>query len=139
VARHHPVFADMTDPLKANYWLHVTESKFRLLISSELQNILFAAQQRCGSTSAWWATYTTALQDNQKVSRNEFHTVFREDHILTGIMHCKQREFLDLQQGTDSVYEYIRMFNYLAQYGTYHVDTVEKNAKLFRKGLILPL
>jgi hypothetical protein len=43
----------------------------------------------------------------------------------------KLREFLDLQQGTDSVYEYIKKFNYLAQYGTHHVDTDEKKAELF--------
>jgi hypothetical protein len=47
-------------------------------------------------------------------------------------MHRNLREFLDLQQGTDDVYEYIRKFNYLAQYGTHHVDIDEK-AKLFRK------
>jgi hypothetical protein len=37
------------------------------------------------------------------------------------------------------VYEYIEKFNYLAQYGTHHVDTIEKKAELFRKGLTLPL
>jgi hypothetical protein len=37
------------------------------------------------------------------------------------------------------VYEYIRKFNYLAQYGSHHVDTDEKKAELFRRGLSLPL
>jgi hypothetical protein len=37
------------------------------------------------------------------------------------------------------VYEYIKKFNYLAQYGTHHVDTDDKKAELFRKGLSLPL
>jgi hypothetical protein len=37
------------------------------------------------------------------------------------------------------VYEYIKKFNYLAQYGIHHVDTDEKKAKLFRKGMNLPL
>jgi hypothetical protein len=37
------------------------------------------------------------------------------------------------------VYEYIRKFNYLTQYGTNHVDTDEMNAKLFGRGLGLPL
>jgi hypothetical protein len=46
---------------------------------------------------------------------------------------------LDLQQGIDSVYEYIIKLNYLAQYNTYHVDTNVKKAKLFRKGLSLLL
>jgi hypothetical protein len=37
------------------------------------------------------------------------------------------------------VYEYIKKFNYLEQYGTHHVDTDEKKAKLFRRGLSLLL
>jgi hypothetical protein len=46
---------------------------------------------------------------------------------------------LDLQEGTDNVYKYIKKFNYLAQYDTHHVDTDEKKAELFRRGLSLPL
>jgi hypothetical protein len=41
-------------------------------------------------------------------------------------MHRNLLEFLDLRQGTDNMYEYIRKFNYLAQYDTRHVDTDEK-------------
>jgi hypothetical protein len=37
------------------------------------------------------------------------------------------------------VNEYIRKFNYLQQYGGYHVDTDEKNAELFKNGLSLQL
>jgi hypothetical protein len=73
------------------------------------------------------------------VSWNEFCTTFRERHISVGIMHHNLREFLDLQQGTDSVYGYIKKLNYLAQYGTHHVDTDDKMVELFRKGLSLPL
>jgi hypothetical protein len=117
----------------------VTESNIRLLHFFEFQKTLFAAQQLRGSASAWWATYTTAILDNHQVSWNELCIAFREHHILAGIMRRKLWEFLDLQQGTDSVYEYIKKFNYLAQYGTHHVDTDDKNIELFRKGLSLPL
>jgi hypothetical protein len=54
-------------------------------------------------------------------------------------MRSNLREFLDLQQGTDSVHEYNEKFNYLAQNSTYHVDTDENKAELFRRGLSLPL
>jgi hypothetical protein len=37
------------------------------------------------------------------------------------------------------VYEYIKNFKYLAQYGTHHVDTDEKKAKRFKEGLSLSL
>jgi hypothetical protein len=109
----------------------VIESKFELLHCSELHKTLFVAQQLHGSASAWWAMYTVTIQDNHQMSWNEFCTAFCERHISAGIMCRKLREFLDLQQGIDSVYEYIKKFNYLAQYSTHHVDTDEKKAELF--------
>jgi hypothetical protein len=114
LATQPPEFTETTDPLEANHCLHMTESKFKLLRCSEFQKTLFVAQQLCGSASAWWATYIAAIRDNHQVSWNEFCTAFREHHISVGIMHHKLWEFLDLQQGTDSVYEYIKKFNYLA-------------------------
>jgi hypothetical protein len=44
-------------------------------------------------------------------------------------------EFLDLEQGNCSVFDYTRQFNTLAQYGSYHVDTDEKKANLYHEGL----
>jgi hypothetical protein len=139
LATQPPEFAETTDPLEANHWLRVTESKFKLLHCSEFQKTLFVAQQLHGSASAWWATYTATIRDNHQVSWNEFCTAFRERHISAGIMRRKLWEFLDLQQGTNSVYEYLKKFNYLAQYGTHHVDTDDKKAELFKRGLSLPL
>jgi hypothetical protein len=49
------------------------------------------------------------------------------------------REFLDLEQGNCSVFDYMRHFNTLAQYGSYHVDTDEKKANLKCEGLTIHL
>jgi hypothetical protein len=117
----------------------VTELKFGLLHCSEFHKTLFTAQQLRGSASAWWATYTAAIQDNHQVSWNEFCIAFRGHHLPAGTMHRNLREFLDLHQGTDNVYKYIRKFNYLTQYGTHLVDTDDQKAHLFRRGLSLPL
>jgi hypothetical protein len=139
LATQPPKGAETTDPLEANHCLHVIESKFRLLHYFEFQRTLFETPQLHGSASAWWATYTAAIQDNHQVLWDEFCEAFRGNHLLAGTMHRNLREFLDLQQGTNNVYEYIRKFNYLAQYGTHHVDTNEKKAELFRRGLSLLL
>jgi hypothetical protein len=56
-----------------------------------------------------------------------------------GLLRCKLKEFLDLEQGNHSVFNYTRQFNTLAQYGTYHVDTDEKKANLYRVGLTIHL
>jgi hypothetical protein len=43
--------------------------------------------------------------------------------------------FLDLQQGNHSIFEYCQEFNNLTWHGAHHIDTDEKKAKLFHKGL----
>jgi hypothetical protein len=55
------------------------------------------------------------------------------------LLHTKLKEFLDLEQGNRSVFNYMRQFNTLAQYGSYHVDTDEKKAILYREGLTVHL
>jgi hypothetical protein len=69
----------------------------------------------------------------------EFRTAFRDHHLSAGTMRRKLVEFLELQQGNRSVYEYIQEFNNLAQYGIHHVDTDVKKAELFCKGLTIQL
>jgi hypothetical protein len=49
------------------------------------------------------------------------------------------KEFLDLEQGNHSVFDYTRQFNTLAQYGSYHVDTDEKKANLYHEELTIQL
>jgi hypothetical protein len=132
-------FVETTDLLEANQWLRVTKSKFGLFHCLELQKTLFTAQQLHGPATDWWATYTAALQDNHQVSWSEFYKAFHEHHLSAGIMRHKLLEFLHLRQGTESVNEYIRKFNYLQQYGGHHIDTDEKKVELSRNGPSLQL
>jgi hypothetical protein len=58
----HPLtFAEVTDQLEADNWLHIIESKFGLLHCTEIQKTLFAAQQLHGPASAWWANFTATI------------------------------------------------------------------------------
>jgi hypothetical protein len=56
-----------------------------------------------------------------------------------GLLHTKLKEFLDLEQGNYSVFDYTRQFNSLTQYRSYHIDTDEKKANLYRAGLTIHL
>jgi hypothetical protein len=100
---------------------------------------LYAMQQLRGATGAWWASYITTLQNDHHVPWGEFRTAFRAHHLSVGLLFSKLNEFLDLEQGNRSVFDYTRQFNTLAQYGTYHVDTDEKKANLYRAGLTIHL
>jgi hypothetical protein len=50
---HPPMFAEASDPLEADNWLHTTKSKFELLHCIEYQKTLYVAQQLHGSFGAW--------------------------------------------------------------------------------------
>jgi hypothetical protein len=114
LATHPPVFADTTDPLEADSWLHTTESKFGLLYCTEYQKTLYTTQQLRGSAGAWWASYIAALPSDHQVQWGEFRTAFRAHHQSTGLLRTKLKEFLDLEQGNRSVFDYTRQFNTLA-------------------------
>jgi hypothetical protein len=100
---------------------------------------LYAAQQLRGAAGAWWASYIAILPDDHHVPLGEFCTAFRTHHLSTGLLCSKLKEFLDHEQGNHSVFDYMRQFNTLAQYGTYHVNTTEKKANLYRARLTIHL
>jgi hypothetical protein len=114
LATHLPVFVDATDPLKADNWLHTTESKFGILHCTEYQKTLYVAQQLRGSAGAWWASYIAALPVDHHVPWGEFCTAFPTHHLSVGLLYTKLKEFLDLEQGNHSVFDYRREFNTFA-------------------------
>jgi hypothetical protein len=129
----------VTDPLEADNWLYTTESKFGLLHYTKYQKTLYAAQQLRGAAGAWWASYIATLPNDHHVPWDEFRTAFCSHHLSVGLLCSKLKEFLDLEQGNCSVFNYTRQFNTLAQYDTYHVDTYEKKANLYSVGLTIHL
>jgi hypothetical protein len=58
-ATHPPLLTETGEPLKADHWFRMMESKFGLLHCTKVLKTLFAAQQLRGDASAWWANYTT--------------------------------------------------------------------------------
>jgi hypothetical protein len=132
----HPLLCiEAGEPLEADHWLQVMESKFMLLCCTEVQKTLFATQQLWGDTSAWWANYTATRPMNYHVSWAEFHNAFHAYYIPAGVMRKKRQEFMDLKQGGRSVHDYSKQFNHLAQYTLDQADTDEKKKDRFMIGL----
>jgi hypothetical protein len=96
-------------------------------------------QQLHGPMSAWWSNFTATIHDGHQVLWVEFRTTFYGHHIPVGLVAHKRQEFLHLQQGLSSVYEYNKKFNHISQYGSYHINTNEKKMSLFCQGLSLVL
>jgi hypothetical protein len=91
------------------------ESKFKLLHYIEYEKTLYIAQQLKGSAGVWWASYIAVLPGDHHVPCCEFHTAFRAHHLSAGLLRAKLKEFLDLEQGKNSVFDYTRQFNTLAK------------------------
>jgi hypothetical protein len=66
-ATHSSLFTEAGEPLEADHWLQVMESKFRFLRYTEVQKTLFTAQQLWGDASAWWANYITTRPTDYQV------------------------------------------------------------------------
>jgi hypothetical protein len=135
VTTHPPLFSEAGEPLEADHWLRVMESKFGLLRCTEVQKTLFAAQQLRGDARAWWANYTATRPADYQVLWAEFRNAFRAYYIPAGVMRKKRQEFMDLKQGGRSVHDYSKQFNHLAQYAPDQVDTNEKKKDRFMIGL----
>ena len=86
---HPPTFARAEDPLEADNWLRLMESKFDLLTCTETQKTLFAAHQLRGATASWWATYLTMQPTGHQVPWTEFSIAFRAYHIPPSMMKIK--------------------------------------------------
>jgi hypothetical protein len=94
---HLPLFTEAGEPLEADHWLRVMETKFGLLRCTEVQKTLFATQQLCGDASAWWANYTVTRPADYQVSWAEFCDAFHTHYIPAGMMRKKHQEFMDLK------------------------------------------
>jgi hypothetical protein len=74
-----PLFTKAEDPLDANVWLHVVESKFPLLTGDcpDDTKACFAAQQLRGPARTWWDHFRAMLPTEHEVTWEEFKTAFR--------------------------------------------------------------
>jgi hypothetical protein len=135
-----PLFTKAEDPLDADVWLRVVESKFPLLTGDcpDDTKARFTAQQLRGPARTWWDHFRAMLPAGHEVSWEELKTAFRGHHIPAGILDRKLNKFLALNQGTCTVLQYAQAFNDLCQYAGYHADSDEKKRYRFLRGLNTP-
>jgi hypothetical protein len=113
LSTQQPLFTKAEDPLDADVWLRVMESKFSLLTGAcpdDTKN-RFAVQQLRGPPRTWWDHFRAMLPADHEVTWEEFKTAFKGHHIPAGILDRKLNKFLALTQGTRTVLQYAQAFN----------------------------
>jgi predicted aspartyl protease len=95
----------------------------------------FAAQQLRGEALIWWERLKSMRPQGHQITWAEFKKAFKEHYINKGLVDRKMRELMNLNQGSDSVYQYAQKFNSLCQHKDYHVDIDKKKMDRFREGL----
>jgi hypothetical protein len=123
-----PFFSKAEEPLDADAWLHIIESKFALLTipCADSSKAYFAAQQLRGAARIWWDNFYAMQPARHVISWDEFRTAFRAHYIPEGLLERKLNEFLALTQGSNTVLQYAQTFNHLCQYAGYHADNDAK-------------
>ncbi|WVZ53138.1 hypothetical protein U9M48_004121 [Paspalum notatum var. saurae] len=124
-----PIFTVATDPLDADDWLRIIESKFSLLPQLTEQRRLASRQTRLlGPSGAWCASFLAMQPAGHQVTWDEFRAAFRAHYLPPSLIELKQREFRALRQGDMSVLEYVQAFIRLSQYSPEDVNTDPRKA-----------
>jgi hypothetical protein len=77
------LFTKDEDPLDADVWLRVVESKFPLLMGAcpDATKVHIATQQLRGPARTWWDHFLDMLPIDHVVTWEEFNAAFRGHHI----------------------------------------------------------
>ena len=96
--------------------------------------MLYASGQLQGTTQDWWESFEYGHPNNAPaITWQEFKENFRSYHVPLGVVELKQEEFLNLKQGSMSVYEYRNRFTQLSRYAPKEVDSDAKKQKTLSK------
>jgi hypothetical protein len=108
ISTQPPFFSKAEEPLDADAWLHIIESKFALLTipCADSSKASFAAQQLHGAARIWWDNFNAMQPAGHVITWDEFRAAFRAHYIPEGLLERKLNEFLALTQGTSTVLQY---------------------------------
>src|SRR6266540_1545056 len=126
-----PEFSQATEPLDADDWLKVVDSKLLISQCSDREKVLFATHQLTGPAADWWTTYVAAHAHPEDINWDEFKTAFHRHFVPKGEIKLKRREFLDLKQGSMSVHEYLTRWTQLSRYSPYDLSSDDRKQESF--------
>ncbi|XP_057787140.1 uncharacterized protein LOC131004467 [Salvia miltiorrhiza] len=135
--QHPPTFDGLGNPLDAEKWVRAIERIFAYIRCEDREKVIYAKYQLIDEADFWWESVERTMTQAQKdtLTWEGFKEKLFEKFIPECYRQKRQNEFWNLRQGKSTVTEYDRAFNRLSRYYPQLVDTDEKKADRFRKGL----
>ncbi|XP_052210449.1 uncharacterized protein LOC127813488 [Diospyros lotus] len=127
-------FRGGNDVLVAEEWLMAIEKHLRTIGCTDAQKVQLATYLLRGAAERWWETARLRFR-NREPSWAEFRELFNANYFLAWVRSQKTYEFIELTQGNMSVAQYEEEFTSLARFAPELVDTDEKKATKFLRGL----
>jgi hypothetical protein len=76
-----PTFSYSQDPMDADDWLRVIESKLDLTDCTDEVCVALAVHQFKGTARSWWDSYYNSHANPASITWEEFARVFRDHHV----------------------------------------------------------
>ena len=114
-----PSFRGTFNPDKAEDWIKAMEKVFSVLACTDYQRMVFATYMLEADAEFWWNGVRRLLEDSQEeITWDVFKEAFYHKYFLAFVWNAKELEFLQLQQESQSVSEYIAKFEELCKFFT---------------------
>src|SRR4051812_12806930 len=123
-------FSTATEPMVALDWLHSVNKDLVTVGCTDAEKVRFAAHLLEGPAASWWDTFQIT-HPLETVTWAKFEEGFRTNHVSSGVLSLKRKEFCNLRQTNRTVAEYIEEFNNLSRYAPEDVDADAKRRERF--------
>ncbi|XP_042493570.1 uncharacterized protein LOC122073109 [Macadamia integrifolia] len=109
---------------------------FELLDITDLQKVACATFTLRGEVVYWWnSTRCTLEEGSQPLTWARFIGAFLDQYFPIDLRQKKECELLQLKQGSNPLFEYVQKFQELSIFALHVVDTDERKAIQFERGL----
>ena len=127
-------FSSAPEPMVALDWLRSVNKDLVTVGCTDEEKVRFAAHLLEGQAASWWDTFQIT-HPIETVTWAMFEEGFRTNHVSSGVLSLKRKEFRNLRQTNRTVSDYIEEFNNLSRYAPEDVDTDAKRRERFLDGL----
>ncbi|CAM0954182.1 unnamed protein product [Alopecurus aequalis] len=134
-----PTFLGTSNPLEAEDWIVAMEKAFDAMDCTDNERVSFATYMLQSSAFEWWDAHRKCYEQGLQITWKLFKEAFYQKYFPESVKRIKEKEFLELKQGHESVSDYEIEFSRLARFAPAFVQTDSSKARRFESGLRQPL